>query len=360
MRILKQISPLALGIIFLFGVQTGCRIDDYEEPIPLTSNYAPTPFELEIPDALPPMLIPDDNPLTVEGVTLGRMLFYDPILSGDSTQSCSSCHNQSYAFTDEGNRLSIGIDGLEGKMNAMALFNLGYAEQFFWNGRAFGLEQQAGMPVEDPLEMHAFWPDVVNRLNDHPTYPDKFNEAFGTSEITRELAQKAIAQFERTIFSGDARYDRLVDRVENWTQEEFVGYQIFFSETGDCFHCHGYDLFTDNDFHNNGLDSVFGPNNMGLYDVTGDPNDIGKFKVPSLRNVAVTAPYMHDGRFNTLMEVVDHYNTGIVESPTLDPLVNKPTRPILDQYQKECLVQFLETLTDTAFLNNPDYGNPFQ
>lgn len=322
--------------------------------------YAPTPYDLDIPDALPPIIVPEDNYLTEEGVTLGRMLFYDPILSGDSSQSCSSCHNQAYAFTDDGNRFSLGIDGLPGKTNAMALFNLGYGERFFWNGRALSMEHQAGMPVEDPLEMNAHWPVVETRLNAHPTYPELFFRAFGTSEISREWVEKAIAQFERTIYSGDAPYDTYQPNYSWPTAEAQYGYQMFFSEIGDCGHCHTEDLLTDYSYRNNGLDSVFGPENWGLYEITGDSNDMGKFKVPTLRNIALTAPYMHDGRFNTLEEVLDHYNTGICDVPETDLFLKKPDRTILNDYQKSCILAFLHTLTDTIFLNNPDYSNPFE
>ncbi len=345
---------------------------------PDTPPPTTTPVELEYPQdgLLPPPTIPADNPLTKEGIALGRMLFYDPILSGDSTQSCASCHMQAFAFTDSA-RFSRGITGAVGTRNAMQIINAAWQHDFFWDGRASSLEEQALAPVENPVEMAAQWPDVIARLQRHPTYPELFYKAFGTRTITRELVVKAIAQFERTLLSFNSKYDRYKRGEVQLTPLEKLGEQLFFSEPlinevgvklvagGDCFHCHGGLLFTDNLFHNNGLDSAATIDDFpdpGLGGITGRPEDYGKFKTPTLRNIELTAPYMHDGRFATLEEVIrEHYNKGGYWSPTVDPLMKFAGKGglRLSDMEIQALVAFLKTLTDTSFLHNPAFSNPF-
>ena len=294
-----------------------------------------TPYVIDYPERiskyLPPMSIPADNPMTVEGVELGRKLFYEELLSADNTQSCASCHDPALAFSDTG-AVSFGIDGIPGTKNAMPLFNLGWMDKLFWDGRKESLEDQAFAPVTDPVEMHNTWPNAVAALQANNQYPLLFEKAFGTSEIDSVLVAKALAQFERTLLSANAPMDKYMNAnnaigSSGWnTEDEFAAYQgfvLFISEEkGDCFHCHGDSfnpLWTDNDFHNNGLDAdVAG---KGLGKITGNPSDDGKFKTPTLRNLVWTAPYMHDGRFKTLDEVIDHYSEGLVHSPTIDPLM---------------------------------------
>jgi cytochrome c peroxidase len=323
-------------------------------------DYNPTPYTIDMPESLPIMDIPEDNPMTEEGVTLGRMLFYDPIMSGDSTLSCAGCHKMEFSFTDE-RQFSEGIDGSVGTRQAMHIVNLGWMPKLFWDGRANGMEDQALGPVENPIEMKDTWENVVSKLSAHGEYPDLFWAAFGEESITKEQAVKAIAQFERTMVSGDSRYDAIVERNEGFfTDAEQEGFEIFNTERGDCFHCHGGILFTDNLFHNNGLDSTF--DDIGLEEVTGDPLDKGLFKTPSLRNIELTAPYMHDGRFATLEEVLDHYSEGLHGSPTIDPLMKQIAQggiQMTDE-EKNNLLAFLKTLTDTAFINNPAFKNPFE
>jgi cytochrome c peroxidase len=290
-------------------------------------------------------------------------LFFDPILSADHTQACASCHKPQNGFTDNA-RFSIGIDGLAGNRNSMPLFNLAwnYDENFFWDGRVFSLEHQALEPVTNPVEMHNTWEIVVSRLQAHDMYPELFNEAFGNIPITKELASKAIAQFERTLISANSKFDRYSLGQATLTPQEQNGLNVFMDETrGDCFHCHGNPnnpLWTDNIFHNNGLDAVI--TDLGLGEFSGDPADNGKFKSPSLRNLAFTAPYMHDGRFNTLDEVINHYSEGLQNSPTIDPLMKKVDQGgvhLTDQ-DKQDLKAFLLSLSDPSFLNNPDFQNP--
>lgn len=317
----------------------------------------PTPYELQIPEGFPLMEIPEDNPMTVEGVDLGRRLFFDPILSRDSTLSCSSCHLSATSFTDPA-QFSVGVRGERGRRNSMALINVGYAESLFWDGRAASLEEQARDPVVDALELDEDWEHVEAKLNRHPRYPDLFEQAFGTRAATRDLAVKAIAQFERTLLSAGSRFDRVTAGVETFSDLEAEGFEIFNSERGDCFHCHGTLLLTDNRFHNNGLDA--NPDDLGLAEVTGRPFDRGLFKTPTLRNVEYTAPYMHDGRFATLEEVVDHYSTGVQHSSTLDPIMLQRGPLNLTDEEKTALIAFLKTLSDPAFLSDPAHSNPFR
>lgn len=324
--------------------------------------YDPIPYQLAIPAYFPEMEIPADNPLTAEGVLLGQMLFYDPILSGDSTLSCAGCHKQEFAFSDE-NRFSTGIDGLQGDRQAMPVMNIGWVGDLFWDGRADRVEAQALGPVENPIEMHETWPNAMEKLRRHPDYPSLFFYAFGTWDINEEHAAKAIAQFERILISANSRFDKKFYLLDTdpflLTDEEANGYSIFNTEKGDCFHCHGGCLLTDNLFHNNGLDASSADEGLGK--VTGKATDRGKFKTPTLRNIALTAPYMHDGRFETLEEVVDFYSSGLQFSETIDPLMKHVHRGGLQltAQEKSDLVAFLHTFTDTAFINKKEFSSPF-
>lgn len=319
----------------------------------------PTPYNLVIPSGFPNMDIPQNNSMTVEGISLGRMLFYDPILSGDNTQSCAGCHAQAFAFSDNGKQFSTGIDGIEGGRNAPAITNPGWLPNFFWDGRAGSLEEQALGPVPNPIEMHLEWPDAVNKLNSHNLYPGLFSKAFGSEPISKELVAKAIAQFERTFISSDSKWDQYLRGEYVLTQAEAKGFDIFFTEKGDCFHCHGTILFTDNLFHNNGLDSTF--IDLGLGTISGNPNENGAFRSPTLRNIEFTAPYMHDGRFASLEEVVEFYSEGVRWSSTVDPLMKKVGQGglQLSQSEKQELVAYLRTLSDPTFISNPDFATPF-
>ncbi len=335
----------------------GAKVDDGS--CICTSTSGPTPYQLQIPATfsrfLPPPTIPSDNPLTVEGVALGKKLFFDKRLSDDLTQACASCHLPSQAF-DDTNRFSIGIDGLAGTRNAMPLFNHAWNtnNKFFWDGRANGLEEQAFGPVVNPIEMHDTWPNVVSKLQADAVYPSMFMSAFGTSTIDSVLASKALAQYERTLISGNSRFDKYLLRQISLTPSELNGFSLFMSESGaDCFHCHGdanNPLWTDNLFHDNGLDLTY--TDLGLGAITGNPSDNGKFKTPSLRNLVFTPPYMHDGRFATLDEVIDHYSSGLKASPNVSPLLKNVATGgnNLTPQEKADLKAFLLTLTDSSFV----------
>ncbi len=327
-------------------------------------QYVPTPSPLQIPQLFENNIlnptIPIDNPQTVEGIALGKKLFFDPILSGDNTQACADCHAPENAFTDS-DRFSDGIDGVFGNRNAMPLFNLAwnYDEKFFWDGNTFSLEHQAFVPVSDPIEMKSSWIQLEQELQEHPEYPNLFQLAFGTSNIDSTLVTKAIAQFERTLISSNSKFDKFLLGEIELTQQELNGFDVFMDEaSGDCFHCHGSDknpLWTDNAFHNNGLDETF--TDLGLGAVTGDPADNGKFRSPSLRNLEFTAPYMHDGRFSSIDEVINHYSEGLKNSSTIDPLMKKVAQGGvgLSEQDKSDLKAFLLTLSDYEFINNPDF-----
>lgn len=334
-------------------------------------GYEPSPYELEIPSHFPDMIIPKDNPMTVEGVALGRKLFYEEMLSGDNTMSCASCHAPVNSFTDP-NQFSTGIDGIQGNRNSMALVNLGWQKFFFWDGRAGSLEQQILGPVPNPIEMHQSWKDAVAKLDQDVNYRNLFYKAFGEPGIDSLKVTKAIAQFIRTMISGESKYD-VMYKFENSlplssndqailptvTPEEWAGYDLFKSLNGaDCLHCHSGVLMHINKFSNNGMDATF--SDPGRGGITGNPNDMGRFKIPTLRNIALTAPYMHDGRFANLDQVIDHYSTGLVSSPTIDPLMEHlATAGVqLDVQERDLLKKFLMTLTDYNFVNNPKFQDP--
>ncbi len=322
-------------------------------------NYSPTPSPLEIPQLFQEKIlapvIPTSNPQTVQGVALGKKLFFDPILSVNQSHACADCHAPENAFTDT-DRFSDGINGVLGIRNSMPLFNLAwnYDEKFFWDGKSFSLEQQAFLPVVDINEMGDTWQNVEQKLQNHLEYPELFNQAFGTSQIDSTLVTKAIAQFERTLISANSKFDKFLLGEATLTPEEQNGFNVFMDENrGDCFHCHGSGnnpLWTDNLFHNNGLDSEF--SDLGLGAITGDPADNGKFKSPSLRNLAFTAPYMHDGRFSTLEDVINHYSEGLQNSSTIDPLMKKVAQGgvQLTEKDKADLKSFLLTLSDFEFV----------
>ena len=351
-----------ISILFLSVIIFSCSSDDSGD------SFSPTEIDLEIPEIfgnlLPEPLIPANNPQTVEGITLGRKLFYEPLLSGDGTQACADCHLAENAFTDP-NQFSTGIDGSVGDRNAMPVYNVAwnFEEKFFWDGRALSVEDQAFGPVVNPIEMNNTWPNAVASLQATTTYPDLFLEAFGTKTIDSVLVVKAIAQFERTLISVNSRFDQyLLGDVGAITAQELNGFNVFMNEDkGDCFHCHGSDgnpLWTDNVFHNNGLDASFTDNGLGI--ITGDPLDNGKFKSPSLRNLAYSAPYMHDGRFETLDEVINHYSEGLVFSETIDPLMKAIAEGgvHLTDEDKADLKAFLLSLSEPGFTTNPDFQDP--
>lgn len=355
-------------------ILAACRQDDdvanlvNEAPSPQPST--PTPYNLSYPAHfyfLTSPKIPEDNPLTVEGIALGKKLFYEKRLSRDNSISCGSCHRPEVAFNDQGKALSEGVDGTLGVRNAMPLFNLAWvsvtSKRFNWHGSTGSLEEQALGPVRDSREMKENWVNVAAKLQNDPEYPALFEKVFGSTVIDSMTVVKAIAQFERSMISGNSRVDKHVIKYVAGidipggpflTAQELRGFDLFEEEfKGDCFHCHGSflnPLWTDNNFVNNGLDLL---PDSGLASVTKKASDLGKFKTPSLRNLLFTAPYMHDGRFATLREVVDFYADDVnMNSPNIAATMK--TRNLNNQ-EREDIVAFLKALTDSSFVNNPEY-----
>ena len=302
--------------------------------------------------------IPYDNPLTVEGAALGRLLFHEKSLSADGSLSCASCHKQEFAFADSA-RFSTGMNGMRTARNSMPLMNLAWDHFFFWDARALSVELQAFEPVTAHREMASQWSEVSERLTRDPRYPSLFTAAFGDARIDSLRIAFALAQFERTLVSLDSRFDRAFYRKEiALSDAERRGQGLFFSRAH-CVDCHEPPLFKGHHVVNIGLDSV--PVDPGMGGRTGVPWHQGRFKTPSLRNIAVTAPYMHDGRFATLEEVVDFYADDVyTASPTLDEhmLPWRRGEVRLSQKDRADLIAFLCTLTDSAFLPNARFGPP--
>jgi cytochrome c peroxidase len=344
-------SKIVLVVIFISIAFVACKKDDTEEVV-LTSG--PTPYNLVIPSSLPPMSIPEDNPLTVEGVALGKKLFYDPILSINNTQACGDCHSQEYSFSSV-YQFSFGAQGDIGTRNSMPILNLGWHPGLFWDGGAANLESQVIGPIQNPVEMHQRLDFLMIELQQHPEYPALFKAAFGTDQITTPLLMKAVAQFERTLISGNSRYDQYVAGTAELTPQEINGMNLYSDMLkGDCNHCHTLgSTFTDFAYRNTGLDSI--AVDEGRYKITLNENDKGKFKTPTLRNIEHTGPYMHDGRFNTLLECVEHYNTGFHYASNLDGNLASAVKGRMTQQEMEDIVAFLLTLTDEEFLNNPAF-----
>ena len=322
------------------------------------STGTPSIVNLSYPIDFPNPYNPLDNPITEEGVNLGRNLFYDPILSSDNTISCASCHKQEYGFGDN-TQYSFGVNQSIGERNTPTIINMAFQSHFDWDGKSTSLEDQAERPIFNEIELHNNnWLEVVNRLQMSSIYPDLFCEAFGTEIIDSLQVLNAIAQFERTLISADSKFDQWLRGEVNFSDSEMDGFDIYATERGDCFHCHPVGLFTDNSFHNNGLDTEF--IDLGRYEVTGNSLDQGVFKSPTLRNIEYSAPYMHDGRFNTLDEVIEFYNFGGYDSPTVDPLMKYiGVGLLLSPEEKINLKAFLLTLSDDSFINNENFSNPF-
>ena len=312
--------------------------------------HTTTPFTIQTPEGFPDMIIPEDNPNTVEGISLGEKLFNEPLLSADGTQSCANCHFQSANFSDN-NQFITGINGGLGFRNASTLTNSGWSLSFNWDGSSNTLEEQAFEPVTNPNEMNNTWINVENTLNANEDYQILFKEAFNIDYNDSTHVVKAIAQFERSLVSSNSKFDKFYRGETSLSPAELNGYAIYNSERGDCFHCHGTLLFTDNIFHNNAIESgePFIDNGLGI--VTNNPADNGKFKTPSLRNIEYSAPYMHDGRFATLEQVLEHYNSGGHYTSTVDPLMKKIGIGLqLTNQELSDLLAFLKTLSDEDYV----------
>jgi len=346
-----------------------CKKDKAVEP-DTNPVYVTTPYTIEIPRFFPTKIyIPEDNPMTVEGVELGRYLFYDGRLSGrlnpDSMMSCASCHKQEYSFEIGLPRPApYGITGISTPHAMLPLINLVWnPNTLLWNGRVNKIEDLVWMGILAPHEMNGDTAKVRALIQSIPMYPPMFKKAFGSDKVTIENISKAIAQFIRTMISANSRFDRYLRGEIQLTPSELNGFVLFTTEEGaDCFHCHGSSgnpLFTTHLFYNNALDTVFN-DPRDRYAVTGYIMDKGAYKATTLRNIEYTGPYMRDGRFSTLEQVIDFYSEGLLWSPYVHPLMHKISDggAQLTGQEKKDLLNFLKTLSDTAFINNSAFKKP--
>jgi cytochrome c peroxidase len=341
-----------------------------EDDLPSNDLYDDTPYEIDYPARrFPKLNIPEENPLTVTKVDLGRKLFYDPIISIDSSMSCASCHNPQFNFTDNGNANSINAIGGQTQRISMPLIYQGYIRNgFFWDGRATTLEDAVMDAIME--EHHPDWTASLEKMNNNLSYQEDFQKAFRNGSINEENIAKALATFLRILIPKDSEFDQFVQSDGQIPfSDELATYgfvSVFTTEVGDCFHCHGiYPFMTENVFINNGLQDANSINefsDIGFGGTTGNTTDYGKFKIPSLRNLAYSAPYMHDGRFETLDEVLDFYSEGVHQSPNISPLMKQANQGgvQLSDYDKAALKAFLLTLSDETFINNPEFSNPFE
>ena len=371
-------------MMFLFGIfifaflHTDCKHED--------TDYNPTPYQIVVPKYFPTrMNIPPDNPMTVEGVELGRNLFYDGRLSGkthpDSMMSCGTCHLQSSSFECGINHpkfiggRTFGITGIYTPHFMLPMINLVWNESgYLWSGSIYegnpnpaqrNIEDIVGMAVTAPHEFNGDTNKTKALIQSINGYPELFDKAFGSHTVTMKNIGKAVAQFSRTLISSDSKFDRYMRGEMQLSTNELNGYVLFMTEEGaDCFHCHGGSgnpLFSTNLFYNNGKDSVF-TDSRDRFSVTGDPSDRGAYKATTLRNIELTGPYMHDGRFKTLDEVIDFYSQGIIWSANVHPLMHHAYDGgiQLTSNEKADLVSFIKTLRDDTFLTNPSFGPPIK
>ncbi len=338
------------GILFIAGINTFSGIAD-------NINTGDT-LLFKRPENFPPAVYSfEGNPPTNNGFKLGRALFYDPILSKDGSISCANCHQQFAAFAQLDHPVSHGVDDCLGTRNTPTLFNLAWQREFMWDGGVNHIEVSPLNALTSECEMANNLPEIVDRLKNSDKYPLLFQEAFHTSEINSQLLLKALTQFTAALVSANAKYDKVMRGEDgaSFTKEESTGYTLF---KANCATCHREPLFTDYSYRSNGLDAY--SDDPGRDTITHDPADHGKFRVPSLRNVEVSSPYMHDGRFENLEQVLTHYHSGMVLSSNLDPLFKKDSMPgiRLSSGEQTQLIAFLKTLTDHDFLNNPAFQDP--
>ncbi len=343
LTILLGVSTWAL--LFLFS---SCQKDPAHVPasddIIATADLAPNYF--------PPAFYSNPkNPLSKKGIALGRKLFYDPILSGSNNLSCASCHLQSNAFSHPGQATSPGEAGIRGNRNAPALFNVAWNPTYMWDGGITHLEIMPFAPISSPIEMNQDMKALLNELRNEPAYVADFKDVFGPSGITEVHFFYALSQFLTYMVSANSKYDAVRQGQRQYTASEARGYSLFIQH---CNQCHTEPLFTNHAYENNGLELVSADSGRGR--VTALPQDMAKFKIPSLRNIALTYPYMHDGRLQTLQDVLRHYSSGIVAHPNLHPSLQGGIP--LSPSEENDIIDFLNTLTDQTFISNPALSRP--
>lgn len=337
---------LVFGVCFLL-LTSFISIQDGKEKV----------LKLTIPAGWPKLVYDfDKSPLTQKGFELGRMLFYDPILSGDSTISCASCHLQQTNFTHIDHSLSHGIEGKVGTRNSLTIVNIAWSKNFMWDGGINHIEVQPLGPLESPVEMRSSLKEVLPKLQRSSFYQRKFKEAFGSkTEISGQQVLKALSQYMLMLQSFNSKYDKVMRKDPGivFTESESRGLEVFRKS---CETCHREPLFTNNEFANNGLEPDDFLKDGGRIKITGQLSDSLKFKVPTLRNIEVSYPYMHDGRYRNLQMVLFHYSNNISKTINLAPELAQPLD--LNEQNKNDLIAFMKTLTDTTFLNKPEFGYP--
>lgn len=346
-------SLLTICVLAVF-LTIGLAWIDADHARPGANEFRPTPLSLPVPPGWPaPQYDFKKNPLTREGFLLGRKLFYDERLSRDSTISCASCHQQFGAFATYEHPLSHGIDNTLTTRNAPALQNLAWQKEYMWDGGITHLDLQPLAPLTATNEMGETIASALHKLQRDTTYSRLFREAFGDTVINTQRMTRALSQFLVMLISADSKYDRVMRGKDSFSLPERLGYAIFEKK---CSSCHREPLFTDLSYRNTGLPLDSTLNDVGRMRITGDHKDSLKFKVPTLRNVAITHPYGHDGRFFTLLSVFEHYRKNMIVTPMTDSLLQH--RLPLSNFEIGQLTAFLYTLTDTSFLKNPLYAPP--
>lgn len=349
MIVRTKILYSALAALAITVVALACKKEttSTQPPGPTEEPYQLTPYKIVTPMHFPEMKIPEGNQPYVERIALGRMLYYDKILSNDG-RACASCHFQSHGFT---------IPGMMYDMPVLSHVNLAWHGRFMWDGSESGT-------LEDVMlfETKEFFGTDLEKINASEKYKELFKQTYGVDYITHHEIAYALAQFTRTLISKDTKYDRYMRGEERLSYNEEMGMRIFFSEKGDCFHCHTAMVTTDGEMHNTGLDSIYTKTmDKGYFNVSGDPKDLGKFRTPNLRNVALRKYYMHDGRFTTLEQVIDFYDHGVKRVANVDPIMTKPGKENglnLNPVEKQQLIAFLHTLTDEKFITDTAFARP--
>lgn len=338
-------------ILFILPLMWSCSNDNAAE-------YVDVPLEFKVPSNFPPLAYNiAQNPPTEKGFELGKKIFYDGRLSSDGDISCSFCHIQQNAFTHHGHTVSHGVNNASGTRNSPSIQNMAFQTQFMWDGAADNLDFQPVIPLLSDIEMNGNFGNIITMMKADPNYVKLFGQAFKNKEINTENMFKALSQFMVMNISANSRFDKYRRNESGGTlsADELAGYSVFKAK---CATCHATDMFTDNSFRNNGLAVNPLVNDIGRYRLTQLSQDYYKFKVPSLRNVELTAPYMHDGRFGTLDAVLNHYSNAVVNSATLDPILNQNgTLGIpLSAAEKAQIIAFLKTLTDYQYITDTRFS----
>lgn len=346
----KRVQHCALLFLLFLGLSS---CSDEFEGVPIEKDE---PYSLKIPNGFPALAFDDkEEPLTVNGIALGKKLFYEGKLSRNNTISCGFCHIQENAFTHHGHTVSHGIDDRIGIRNAPAIQNMAFTKNFTWDGVSHHLDERSIVPITTDFEMDSSFPEVIGKLSADSNYKKMFKAAFGDETISGDLILKALSQFMRTMISVDSKYDQVRNGSATFNSQEFSGKILFENK---CSSCHSGTLFTDETFRNTGM--YYNPqyDDRGRYRVTLDWNDNMKFRVPSLRNVALTAPYMHDGRFSTLEAVLNFYSDNVENQANLDPLLkqNGHIGIPMTATEKQSIIAFLKTLSDQKFITNPKFA----